>query len=163
MNVALTALEAVVTIREGGDARGAIGILFAAGKDSACGDGGGCRGADYACDAAGGAEGSKQVYLKLRDRASYEFALSSAAVVVEVSDGQDFATSAWRWAGWGRSRGGRMKRRRRCCIKPADAATFHRAAAMAVRDARPQSENGFKVELTKRCIAHALTLATQQA
>src|SRR5580693_224393 len=30
--------------------------------------------------------GSKQVYLKLRDRASYEFALASAAVVITVAD-----------------------------------------------------------------------------
>ena len=33
-------------------------------------------------------KGSKQVYLKLRDRASYEFALSSAAIVAEVSGGK---------------------------------------------------------------------------
>src|SRR5438132_6194583 len=32
-------------------------------------------------------KGSKQVYLKLRDRASYEFALASAAVVITISDG----------------------------------------------------------------------------
>src|SRR5438874_5123391 len=32
--------------------------------------------------------GSKQVYLKLRDRASYEFALASAAVVVTIADGK---------------------------------------------------------------------------
>src|SRR6202048_2226860 len=31
--------------------------------------------------------GNKQVYLKLRDRASYEFALASAAVVVTAADG----------------------------------------------------------------------------
>ena len=31
--------------------------------------------------------GSKQLYLKLRDRASYEFALASAAVVITVADG----------------------------------------------------------------------------
>src|SRR5204863_1069731 len=30
--------------------------------------------------------GSRQVYLKLRDRASYEFALASAAVVITVAD-----------------------------------------------------------------------------
>ena len=40
-------------------------------------------------------------------------------------------------------------------------ATFRRAAEAALRNAQPQSENGFKVELAKRCIAHALTLATQ--
>src|SRR6201984_2736907 len=32
--------------------------------------------------------GSKQVYLKLRDRASYEFALASAAVVINVAGGR---------------------------------------------------------------------------
>ena len=32
--------------------------------------------------------GSKQVYLKLRDRASYEFALASAAVVLTVAGGK---------------------------------------------------------------------------
>src|SRR5436853_1403535 len=31
--------------------------------------------------------GSRQVYLKLRDRASYEFALASAAVVISIVDG----------------------------------------------------------------------------
>src|SRR4029079_11299062 len=30
--------------------------------------------------------GNKQVYLKLRDRASYEFALASAAVVISIVD-----------------------------------------------------------------------------
>src|SRR6059058_4124502 len=33
------------------------------------------------------AAGSKQVYLKLRDRASYEFALASAAVVITIAGG----------------------------------------------------------------------------
>ena len=29
----------------------------------------------------------------------------------------------------------------------------------ALRDARPQSQNGFKVELAKRCLIHALRTA----
>src|SRR5205814_8196700 len=33
------------------------------------------------------AAGSKHVYLKLRDRASYEFALASAAVVITIAGG----------------------------------------------------------------------------
>ena len=32
-----------------------------------------------------------------------------------------------------------------------------RAAEAALKDAKPQSENGFKVELAKRCLVHALT------
>jgi xanthine dehydrogenase YagS FAD-binding subunit len=39
-------------------------------------------------------------------------------------------------------------------------ANFRKAAEAALRDAKPQSENGFKVELAKRCLAHALDMAT---
>jgi xanthine dehydrogenase YagS FAD-binding subunit len=42
-------------------------------------------------------------------------------------------------------------------------AVFRKAAEAALREAKPQSENGFKVELAKRCLVHALTLATQTA
>jgi len=41
----------------------------------------------YACDAPPPVAGSKQVYLKLRDRASTEFALASAAVVISAAGG----------------------------------------------------------------------------
>ena len=44
--------------------------------------------------------------------------------------------------------------------KTADEKTFRQAAEAALHGAQPQSENGFKVELAKRCITHALTLAT---
>ena len=40
---------------------------------------------------------------------------------------------------------------------------FRRAADAALRDAKPQSQNGFKVELAKRCLVHALKLVTQPA
>jgi xanthine dehydrogenase YagS FAD-binding subunit len=41
----------------------------------------------------------------------------------------------------------------------ADAANFRRAADAAMHGAKPQSENGFKIELAKRCLAHALRTA----
>jgi xanthine dehydrogenase YagS FAD-binding subunit len=41
-----------------------------------------------------------------------------------------------------------------------DAATFRKAADAALANAKPQSQNGFKVELARRCIVHALTQAT---
>jgi xanthine dehydrogenase YagS FAD-binding subunit len=44
--------------------------------------------------------------------------------------------------------------------KPADPDTFRQAAEAAMRDAKPQSQNGFKIELAKRCLAHALQIAT---
>jgi xanthine dehydrogenase YagS FAD-binding subunit len=44
-----------------------------------------------------------------------------------------------------------------------DQSAFREAAVAALRGAHPQSENGFKIELAKRCLAHALTLATKAA
>ena len=40
--------------------------------------------------------------------------------------------------------------------QPANEANFRKAAEAALRDAKPQSENGFKIELAKRCLTHAL-------
>ena len=42
-------------------------------------------------------------------------------------------------------------------------ADFRKAADAALRGAKPQSENGFKIELAKRCLVHALKRATQTA
>jgi xanthine dehydrogenase YagS FAD-binding subunit len=102
---------------------------------------------------------SRQVYLKLRDRASYEFALASAAVVITSAGGSvtrarialgGVGTKPWRSAEAEAALVGQR----------ASEATFRTAAEAALRDARPQSENAFKIELAKRCLAHALRLAT---
>ncbi len=45
--------------------------------------------------------------------------------------------------------------------QPAEEAVFGKAAEAALRDARPQSENGFKIELARRCLVHALKLAAR--
>ncbi|CAN7532070.1 FAD binding domain-containing protein [Caballeronia sp. LjRoot31] len=106
--------------------------------------------------------GSRSVYLKLRDRASYEFALASAAVVLTVSSGRiDHVRIALGGVGvkpW------RSHEAEAALLGRApDAPAFRAAAEAALQSARPQSQNGFKVELAKRCIQHALTLATQTA
>jgi xanthine dehydrogenase YagS FAD-binding subunit len=102
--------------------------------------------------------GSKQVYLKLRDRSSYEFALASAAVVITVAGGNvtrarvvlgGVGTKPWRSPEAETALAG----------QPADATNFRKAAEVALRNAKPQSENGFKIELAKRCLAHALQMA----
>ena len=41
-----------------------------------------------------------------------------------------------------------------------DSGTAFQAAEAALRDAKPQSENAFKIELAKRCLTHALQMAT---
>ena len=104
--------------------------------------------------------GSKQLYLKLRDRVSYEFALASAAVVLTLASGR--VTRARVALGGVGTKPWRSPEAEAALVgQPAEAASFRRAAEAALRDARPQSENAFKIELAKRCLAHALHTATQ--
>src|SRR5438067_5353962 len=102
--------------------------------------------------------GSRQVYLKLRGRASYEFALASAAVVLTIAGGNvtrarialgGVGTKPWRAPEAEAALAG----------QPANKANFRKAAEAALRDAKPQTENGFKMELAKRCLTHALKMA----
>jgi xanthine dehydrogenase YagS FAD-binding subunit len=102
--------------------------------------------------------GSKHFYLKLRDRASYEFALSSAAVVLTIAGGNIRAarialggvgTKPWRSPEAEAALSGNA----------ANDATFRKAADAALQNAKPQTENRFKIELAKRCLMHALRTA----
>jgi xanthine dehydrogenase YagS FAD-binding subunit len=106
--------------------------------------------------------GARSHYLKLRDRAAYEFALASAAIVIKVNGSRiEHARVALGGVGtvpWRSHEAERVLQGER-----AEAATFRRAAEAALKDAQPASENGFKVELAKRCIVRALTVSTQSA
>jgi xanthine dehydrogenase YagS FAD-binding subunit len=102
--------------------------------------------------------GSKQIYLKLRDRASYEFALVSAAVVITVASGN--VTKAHIVLGGVGTKPWRSPEAEAALLgKPAVAVTFRKSAEAAMRHAKPQSENSFKIELARRCLAHALKMA----
>jgi xanthine dehydrogenase YagS FAD-binding subunit len=103
-------------------------------------------------------QGSKHVYLKLRDRASYEFALASAAVVLEIADG-NIARARIAMGGVGTKPWRSQEAEDSLTGQPANEASFRKAADAALRDAKPQSHNGFKVELAKRCVVHALQTA----
>ena len=105
-------------------------------------------------------EGSRSLYLKLRDRASYEFALASAAVVVKVVDGR-IAHARVALGGVGTKPWHSTEAEAALADATPDAATFARAADAALANAQPQSQNGFKVELARRCLVHALTQATR--
>jgi xanthine dehydrogenase YagS FAD-binding subunit len=103
--------------------------------------------------------GSKQVYLKLRDRASYEFALASAAIVITIAGGK--VTRARIALGGVGTKPWRSPEAEGALIgNSADTVNFRKAAEAALREAKPQSENGFKIELAKRCLAHALKMAS---
>ena len=62
-------------------------------------------------------------------------------------------------AAWEPNRGGHRRRKRGAVGQPVADASFRAAAEAAFRDAKPQSQNGFKVELAKRCLIHALRTA----
>src|SRR5258707_424163 len=88
------------------------------------------------------ASGSKQVYLKLRDRASYEFALASAAVVITVTGGN--VTRARIALGGVGAKPWRSPESEAALVgQAASDANFRKAAEAALRDAKPQSENRF--------------------
>ena len=104
------------------------------------------------------AAGSKSLYLKLRDRAAYEFALASSAIVVKVAAGR-IVSARVALGGVGTKPWRSHEAEAALTGRAADRATFLRAAEAALKDAHPQSENGFKVELAKRCLVRALTLS----
>jgi len=103
--------------------------------------------------------GTRSHYLKLRDRASYEFALASAAVVVTMANGS-IRTARVAMGGIG-TRPWRVPSAELLLAGGApSAAVFEAAARELLRDARPQIENAFKIELARRCLVHALNTVT---
>ena len=100
--------------------------------------------------------GFASAYRKVRDRASYAFALVSVAAALDVEDDTvrdvrialgGVAHKPWRaWKAEGALRGG-----------PATADAFRAAAALELADAVPLADNGFKVELARRAIVAVLS------
>jgi xanthine dehydrogenase YagS FAD-binding subunit len=108
------------------------------------------------------APGNRSLYLKLRDRMSYEFALASAAVVITAANGT-ITRARIAMGGVGTKPWRSTEAEGELADQPVNEATFRKAAEAALRGAKPQGQNGFKVELAKRCLVHALKLATQPA
>jgi xanthine dehydrogenase YagS FAD-binding subunit len=100
------------------------------------------------------------VYLKLRDRASYAFALISVAAALEVKNGKiqqgrfalgGVAHKPWRSIAAEDFLEG----------KTAEPRTFEQAAEIALEGAKPLEHNGFKVNMAKRAIRRALAISAQ--
>jgi xanthine dehydrogenase YagS FAD-binding subunit len=108
------------------------------------------------------APGNRSSYLKLRDRASYEFALASAAVVVTV-DGGRIRRARIALGGVGTKPWRASEAEALLIDERVGEPAFRRAADAALSQAKPRSQNGFKVELARRCLVHALKQATQTA
>ena len=97
-------------------------------------------------------------YLKVRERTSYAFAIVSAAAALRV---QGNAIVAARLALGGVAMKPWRAREAELILSgaPADAALFQRAAEAALAAAKPSGDNGFKIELARRVVVRALTLA----
>ena len=101
-------------------------------------------------------------YLKVRDRASYAFALASAAVALDVQGGRiaqarialgGVGTKPWRSPDAEKALGG----------KAPGPEAYKAAADAALKGAKTYKDNGFKVELAKRTIVRALTTVGSMA
>ena len=97
----------------------------------------------------------RSLFVKVRDRESYEFAVASAAVVLDLADGLvrssrialgGMATMPWRAELAEDTLRG----------KPVDERTTRTAAEVAFDGAVPRKHNAFKVELGKRTLVRAL-------
>ncbi|WP_332766400.1 FAD binding domain-containing protein [Phenylobacterium sp.] len=104
----------------------------------------------------------RSLYLKVRDRASFEFAVVSVAVALEVTNGRivrariaagGVGTIPWRLSA------------SEAALTGAEVgeAAYRNAAALAADGAQPLTHNGFKIELLKRTVFRALVQAGDQA
>jgi xanthine dehydrogenase YagS FAD-binding subunit len=99
-------------------------------------------------------------YLKVRDRASYAFALVAVAAALELD--RDRVTQARVVLGGVAHKPWRSRDAEAALAgKPASEASFRQAAEVALRDAQPLAHNAFKVELGKRAIVRALMRASR--
>lgn len=97
-------------------------------------------------------------YLKVRDRASYAFALVSVAAALQM-DGERVQTARIALGGVAHKPWRASAAEMLLNDQPLTQATLRNAAAAALNDARPQKENRFKVQLAQRAIVRAVTLA----
>lgn len=101
-------------------------------------------------------------YLKVRDRASYEFALVSAAAALEIENGR--IRSARLAVGGVGTRPWRLRACEEALTgKPTDRASFEAAARLSTEGARALSHNHYKVELLPRTIVRALEMAGEMS
>src|SRR5688500_550552 len=101
-------------------------------------------------------------YLKVRDRASYAFALVAVAAALEL-DGNTIRQARIVMGSVAHKPWRTREAETALAGQPMTEASFRRAADMALREARPLAHNAYKVELAKRAIVRALMRAGRLA
>jgi xanthine dehydrogenase YagS FAD-binding subunit len=97
-------------------------------------------------------------YIKLRDRTSYAFAIVSAATALRM-EGDTIAEARVALGGVAAKPWRAHEAEKRLAGQQATVENFRLAATAAMRDAKPSGENAYKIELARRIIMRALTLA----
>jgi xanthine dehydrogenase YagS FAD-binding subunit len=97
-------------------------------------------------------------YLKVRDRASYAFALVSVAAALQM-DGNTVKSARVALGGVAHKPWRAHATEQALAGKSLDQATLQSAAALAVQGARPQRDNAFKIALAQRAIVRAVQQA----
>ena len=100
-----------------------------------------------------------QIYRKVRDRASYAFALVSVAAIVERSAGS-IRTARLAFGGLAHKPWRVPQAEERLAGASADAKTFDAAATAVLEGARGYGSNDFKIPLTRRTLHAVLAEAT---
>jgi xanthine dehydrogenase YagS FAD-binding subunit len=100
--------------------------------------------------------GTRSAYVKLRDRASYEFALASAAAALQL-EGPTIRTARLALGGVATKPWRALEAEEVLTGSTANQATFRSAADVALAGAVPRRHNAYKIELAKRAIVRALT------
>src|SRR3954469_15428526 len=95
-------------------------------------------------------------YLKVRDRASYAFALVSVAAVLDLQD-TNIKSARVALGGVAHKPWRAQKAEAALAGKKADEETFRAAAETELAPAKAYKHNGFKIELAKRAIVRALS------
>src|SRR5438874_1905981 len=100
----------------------------------------------------------RSCYVKVRDRASYAFALASAAVALDVR-GRTILGARIALGGVGTKPWRAPDAEQTLVGATLEPSSYRRAADAALADAVPRAHNRFKVELAKRTLVRALTRA----
>jgi len=100
----------------------------------------------------------KSYYLKVRDRASYAFALVSVAAALETNGGK-IKQARIAMGGVSHKPWRAMQAEQFLAGKNATEANFKLAAEAEMKNAKPLEHNKFKIELGRRAIVRALTIA----
>jgi xanthine dehydrogenase YagS FAD-binding subunit len=101
---------------------------------------------------------TRSLYVKVRDRASYAFALASAAIVLDI-DGGTIKRARVALGGVGTKPWRAEEAERALAGKPVRRDVFEVAAQEALRAATPGKYNAFKIDLAKRTLVSALSRA----